>query len=76
MQSVSQRFAALVRAERARRRWRQQDLAEESGCSEPYIVRIEAAKVPHLSLEKAVSIANALHIDLALVQKPESKRYD
>ena len=74
--SLEMAFAAAVRAERARRNWTQVELAARANVSEPYIVRIEKARAPHMSLDKAALVAYTLGISLDAIIAETHTRYD
>ena len=70
--TLIEQFGATVRAERARRNWRQIDLADVAGVSLAYVVRIENNQTPHLSLVKAMDVAGVLGISLDAMQRREA----
>ena len=55
--------AANVRAARARRRWRQEDLADEMDWSRPSVAALEGG-TRRVRLADAVALCTALQIDL------------
>lgn len=64
-----QRFGAVIRTVRLKRRWRQSDLAAKAGVSASTISRMERGHVDTLSLEVIRRIAAALDVRVELLAR-------
>jgi transcriptional regulator with XRE-family HTH domain len=63
------RLGTAIRRVRQRRRWRQQDLSDRSGVSQPVISRMERGHLGSQSIDTIRAVASALEIRVDLVAR-------
>lgn len=61
--NIRSEFGSNVRAERARKGWTQEDLAQSAGIAESYVGRVERGEASP-SIVAAVNLANALGVEI------------
>jgi transcriptional regulator with XRE-family HTH domain len=62
-------FGAAIRAERVRRRWRQQDLADRASVSRTTVSRIETGRLDEVQLRVARKVCDPLEIRVELLAR-------
>jgi transcriptional regulator with XRE-family HTH domain len=65
------RTGRRIRAIRHRRRWRQQDLADEAGTSQDMVSRLERGRIAAMTIGSLRGIAQALDAEVPLVDGAE-----
>jgi len=70
------RFGRGLRALRRRKRWRQQDVAERAGVSQPTISRLERGALDEVAVATVERVARALEARLEIVISWQGERLD
>jgi transcriptional regulator with XRE-family HTH domain len=70
------RFGRALRALRRRKRWRQQDVAERAGVSQPTISRLERGALDEVAVATVERVARALEARLEIVISWQGERLD